>query len=94
MKQFRWDLGKNAWLLQERGVSFEEVVVAIAQGRLLDIVEHPHPERYHHQRLFIVEINQYAYLVPFLEEEQAVLLKTIIPSRKATKQYLQKETSS
>ena len=63
---FQWDPGKNAWLLQERGVTFDEVVLAIAHGRLLDIVEHPHPERYHGQRLFIVEIDRYAYLVPFL----------------------------
>ena len=94
MKQFRWDPIKNARLLRQRGISFEEVVVAIAQGRLLDIVEHPHPERYHHQRLFIVEMHHYAYLVPLVEEGDTLFLKTVIPSRKATKQYLQKETTS
>ena len=91
MRTFQWDPGKNAWLLQERGIAFEEVVLAIAHGRLLDIVEHPHPERYRGQRLFIVEISQYAYLVPFLETADAIVLKTVIPSRKATKHYLRKE---
>ena len=93
MKQFRWDPIKNAWLLRERGISFEEVVVAIAQGHVLDIVEHPHPERHQQQRMFIVEMHRYAYLVPFLETADDILLKTVIPSRKATKQYLQKEAT-
>ena len=93
MKQFRWDPVKNAWLLRERGITFDEVVVAIAQGRVLDILEHPHPERYQRQRLFVVEVRRYAYLVPFLETADDIFLKTVIPSRKATKQYLQKEAT-
>jgi len=69
-------------------VSFEEVVFYIERGQLLDIVEHPNPEKYRGQRILVVNINQYAYLVPFVETEHEVFLKTIIPSRKATKEYL------
>lgn len=69
-------------------MSFEEVVFYIEQGQLLDIVEHPNQERYGGQRIFIVKIRDYAYLVPFAETEREIFLKTIIPSRRATKNYL------
>ena len=69
-------------------MSFEEVVFYIDRGHLLDIVEHTNRERYRRQRSFIIEIRDYAYLVPFVETEREILLKTIIPSRKATKDYL------
>jgi len=88
VKQFAWNDHKNDRLKAERGVSFEEVVLCVERGRVLDIVEHPNPERYRGQRLFIVEIADYAWLVPFVETEDQVFLKTIIPSRKATRQYL------
>ena len=88
MKQFVWNEGKNERLKAERAVSFEEVVLSIERGRVLDIVEHPNPEQYRGQRLFIVDIGDYAWLVPFVETEDEVFLKTIIPSRKATRQYL------
>ena len=79
---------KNRRLKAERGVSFEEVVFYIERGQLLDIVEHPSREKYRGQRILIVNINDYAYLVPFVETERELFLKTIIPSRKATKEYL------
>ncbi len=88
MKTFVWSEEKNQKLKAERGVSFEEVVVHIAAGDLLDIVEHPHPEKYRGQRIFIVKIHNYAWLVPFVESENEIFLKTAIPSRKATKRYL------
>ena len=88
MKYFSWNIEKNEQLKKERGISFEEVVFHIERGQLLDIVEHPHQEKYAGQRIFIVYINDYVYLVPFVEDEQEVFLKTIIPSRKATKKYL------
>jgi hypothetical protein len=69
-------------------VSFEEVVFHIERGDLLDIVEHQDQERYEGQRLFIVNIDNYGYVIPFIEAEDGVFLKTIIPSRKATKKYL------
>ena len=69
-------------------MSFEEVVFYIERGQLLDIVEHQNQERYRGQRIFVVEIRDYAYLVPFVETEREIFLKTIIPSRKATRDYL------
>jgi uncharacterized DUF497 family protein len=88
MKYFSWNEEKNEQLKRERNVSFEEVVFHIERGDLLDIVEHPNQERYQGQRLFIVNIDNYGYLVPFIESEEEVFLKTIIPSRKATKRCL------
>lgn len=88
MKHYSWNPEKNRQLKAERGVSFEEVVFYIERGQLRDIVEHPNQERYGGQRIFIVEINEYVYLVPFVETEREVFLKTIIPSRKATERYL------
>ena len=88
MKFYHWDAAKNEKLIRERGISFEEAVLAIETGKVLDIVGHPNPGRYQGQRMYIVEMNGYAYLVPFVEDKTVVFLKTIIPSRKATKQYL------
>jgi len=91
MKYFSWNDGKNGQLKKDRNVSFEEVVFHIERGDLLDIVEHPNRERYPRQRKAIVNIEDYAYLVPFVESEAEVFLKTIIPSGKATKQYLRRK---
>jgi uncharacterized DUF497 family protein len=91
MKPFRWALGKNALLKKERGISFEEITVAVEAGRLLQIVAHPHPGKYPRQRIMIVEFAGYAYLVPFVEETDHFFLKTIIPSRKATRDHLTQE---
>jgi uncharacterized DUF497 family protein len=88
MKYFSWNTDKNKQLKDERNITFEEVVFYIEKGWLLDIVEHPNQDKYSGQRVFIVNINNYAYLIPFVETEQEVFLKTIIPSRKATKKYL------
>lgn len=90
-KYFTWSNEKNRLLKAERNVSFEEAVFHIEQGQLLDIVQHPNQEKYPGQRIFVVNIDGYAYLVPFVESEREVFLKTIIPSRKATKKYLKKE---
>ena len=92
MKYFDWDDAKNAKLRAERGIGFEDVVFHIERGDLLDILEHPNPERYAGQRIFVVRREDYVYLVPFVEDEHSVFLKTIIPSRKATKQYLGEES--
>ncbi|MEN8800732.1 MAG: BrnT family toxin [Thiogranum sp.] len=88
MKQFNWDPEKNQQLIEERGISFEEVVFHLQSDGLLDDIKHPNKETYSHQRIFIVAIEGYAYLVPDVETAKDVFLKTIIPSRKATKQYL------
>lgn len=91
MKPFRWPPEKNAELLAERGLSFEQVVVAVESGGLLQVVAHPNPARYPRQKIMVVAWDGYAYLVPFVEEADHYFLKTIIPSRKATRDFLQKE---
>lgn len=91
MGVFRWDAAKNEKLLQERGVSFEEVALAIDQGRLLDVVGNPNRRKYGDQRMFVVEIRRYAYAVPFVDRGGEVFLKTIFPSRKLTRRYLLRE---
>jgi uncharacterized DUF497 family protein len=92
VKYFAWDNARNAKLRAERGIGFEEIAFHIERGDLLDILEHPNPERYGGQRIFVVRREDYVYLVPFVEDEHSVFLKTIIPSRKATKEYLGDES--
>ena len=91
MKYFAWDDNKNTKLRAERGIGFEDIVYHIERGDLLDILAHPNPERYAGQRIFVVRREDYVYLVAFVEDDALVFLKTIIPSRKATKQYLGEE---
>jgi uncharacterized DUF497 family protein len=88
MKPFRWSPEKNETLGADRGVSFENVVIAIESGGLLDILTHPNPAKYPRQRILVVASDNYVFLVPFVEEEDYFFLKTIIPSRKATRDYL------
>ena len=88
MKYFSWNEEKNELLKEERQISFEDVVFYIEQGFLLDVLEHPNQEKDQGQKIFVVQIDEYAYLVPFVEDEHEIFLKTIIPSRKATKKYL------
>ena len=90
VKPFRWSPDKNESLAADRGISFEIVTVAIGAGGLLDILAHPNQRHYPRQRVLVVAVDGYAYLVPFVEEDEYVFLKTIIPSRKATRQYLQR----
>ena len=85
---FSWSAEKNEQLKNERGISFEEIIFYIDRGDILDLLEHPNQERYSGQKVFVVAVDDYAYLVPFIETEEEVFLKTIIPSRKATKKYL------
>ena len=89
MKPITWNAEKNKLLQEERDVSFEDVVFHISAGGILDTFEHPNQERYPSQQIHVVDIEGYAYLVPFVESEEEVFLKTIIPSRKATKAYLE-----
>jgi uncharacterized DUF497 family protein len=88
MKPINWNSTKNQQLIAERGISFEDVVFCIQQGRLLDDVEHPNSGKYPCQRIFVVNIDDYVHLVPYVENRKEIFLKTVIPSRKATKQYL------
>jgi uncharacterized DUF497 family protein len=89
MKTFSWNDEKNAILKAERQVSFEEIILYIEMGFLLDVLEHPNQEKRKGQKIFVVQVDDYVYLVPFVETDTEVFLKTIIPSRKATKKYLQ-----
>lgn len=87
MKPITWNPEKNAVLKQQRGVSFDDVVFHIRNGDILDTVEHPNQERYPGQKIHVLAIEEYVYLVPFVESTDEVFLKTVIPSRKATKSY-------
>jgi len=87
MKSYAWNPEKNDQLKEERSISFEEVVLNIQLGNEVDIYDHPNQKRYPGQKISVVLIEGYAYLVPFIENEMDFFLKTIIPSRKATKQY-------
>ena len=89
MKLFRWSAEKNEMLKLSRGVSFESIVVAIEADGLLDIVEHPNVMKYPNQRVLVVSFDGYVYLAPFVEEADYFFLKTVIPSRKATRDFLQ-----
>lgn len=91
MKYFDWNEKKNELLKKERNISFEEIIFAIADDRLLDVLEHPNKEKYPKQKLLIVEINQYAYIVPVVENKETYFMKTIYPSRKATHNYLKQK---
>ena len=88
-KVFIWDEVKNAKLKSERSISFEEVVYAIESGRLMDTIQHPNSSKYQNQCLYLVLINAYIYVVPFIEEDRHIILKTVFPSRKETKKYLE-----
>lgn len=87
MKPISWNPEKNAILKAERGISFEDVVFHIMVGDILDTIDHPNQVRYPGQKVHMVAIEGYVYLVPFVESEEEVFLKTVIPSRKATKAY-------
>ena len=88
MKPYDWNDEKNEWLRQERGITFEDVVFHLAHDGLLDAIGHPNQRRYPGQRIFIVNVEGYACLVPFVEDDKVICLKTIIPSRKMTRRYL------
>ena len=88
MKFYSWNPDKNKLLQQERGISFEEIVFHIQSGDEIEIFDHSNQERYPNQKISAVVVEGYVYLVPFVETEEGIFLKTIIPSRKATKKYL------
>ena len=90
VKYFAWNADKNESLKKERNISFEDVVSRLEQGDLVATFEHPNQQRYPGQRIYVVNIGGYAYLVPFVESETEVFLKTVIPSRKATNTYLRR----
>ncbi|MDE2803882.1 MAG: BrnT family toxin [Gemmatimonadota bacterium] len=92
---FDWNEDKNQLLVEQRGISFERVISAIERGGLVDVLEHPDQERYEGQMIYVVDIEQYIYLVPFVTRSDGSprFLKTIIPSRKATRNYRKRRSS-
>jgi len=88
VKHFAWNAEKNEQLKAQRGVSFEEIVFHIENGDLLDEVDHPNFAKYPYQKMYVVRISDYAFLVPFVKAGDEIFLKTIIPNRKATKMYI------
>lgn len=92
MKVFDWNPEKNELLKRERDICFEDIEVAIEEGKLLDVGIHPNGAKYPNQHILVVEIEGYAYMVPYIEDEDRYFLKTIIPSRKLTKRYLRSQT--
>ena len=88
--KFEWDSSKNELLKKERGISFEQIIFHLSQGDIWKVADHPDQIRYPGQKIYFVLVDGYIYLVPHIKEKDQVYLKTIIPSRKATKDY-QKE---
>jgi uncharacterized DUF497 family protein len=88
MKDYTWNKDKNDKLKKERGISFDDIVFYINNGNLIEIIENPMIEKYANQRIYVLNINEYIYYVPFVENDNEIFLKTIIPSRKLTKKYL------
>lgn len=84
---YDWVPEKEEWLKINRGLSFHHVLYQIDNGHLLDVREHPNKEKYPHQKLLIVRMDEYVYVVPFVEDGEILFLKTIIPSRKETRRY-------
>jgi uncharacterized DUF497 family protein len=87
MNIFNWNKEKNEWLRKNRNIGFEDIVFLISEGHLIEIIKNP-GEKYQNQFMFVVSFKRYVYLVPFVMNENEVFLKTIIPSRKATKKYI------
>mgnify|MGYP001029983226 CR=1 FL=1 len=87
MVSFNWNKEKNQWLKKNRFIGFEDIVFLINEGFLIEIIKNP-SDKYKGQMMFVINFNDYIYLVPFVENDKEIFLKTIIPSRKATKKYL------
>ena len=85
---YNFDPEKNKKLIELRNISFEEIIAILESKGPLDIIAHPHPTKYSHQKMYVVELYDYVYLVPFIEEGNQIFLKTAFPSRKATKKYI------
>lgn len=89
MKPIEWNEEKNRELQADRGVCFEDVVICLINNKVLDVIKHPNTKRYSNQKIFILSINDYVHMVPFVEDEKTIFLKTIIPSRKMTKKHFE-----
>lgn len=84
MKYLNWSSEKNEILKTKRGISFEEIAHLIESGQILGIEENPGRSN---QKIYILEIESYAVIVPFVEKNDEIFLKTAFPSRKYTRHY-------
>ena len=91
MKDYHYNKEKNDFLRKDRNIDFKEVIKALNNERLLDVIDNPNIEKYPNQRIFLVKIRQHIFAVPFIEEEEYIFLKTIYPSQKYTRKYLRKK---
>ncbi len=91
MTVFHWNNDKNEWLKENRGVCFEQIVILMEREEVLEVLGHPNQGKYPGQRIAVVKINDFAYLIPYVQEGEELFLKTIIPSRKATNKYMRVE---
>jgi len=89
--KYDWNPDKNEWLKKHRNISFEQVVFHLSQGDVWMVADHPDQKKYAGQRIYFVVVENYVYLVPHINEKDYIFLKTIIPSRKATKEYLKEQ---
>lgn len=87
--EYEFSAEKNNKLKEERDISFEEIIYYINNGHLLDIVEHPNQSKYADQKFYVIDIDDYVHLVPFVRHGNKIFLKTVFPSRKHTKQYME-----
>ena len=87
IKPFEWNEEKNELLRTTRNISFEDVILSLQSEKLIDVIPHFNLSKYPNQRLFILTIQDYTYYVPFVEDDEKVFLKNIIPSRKYHKLY-------
>lgn len=90
MKTYNWNEEKNNLLKNERNICFEEIIIALENKQIINVYKHPNFEKYPNQKIYEILIDEYIYLVPFVENDTELFLKTIIPSRKATKSYINK----
>ncbi len=90
MKDYKYNQEKNKFLIKERNVDFSEIIKALNDERLVDVIDNPNIKKYPNQRIFLVKIKKHIFSVPFIEEETYIFLKTIYPSQKYTKKYLGK----
>lgn len=89
--KYEWNPEKNEWLKQERNISFEQVIFHLSQGDIWKTADHPNQNQYPGQKIYFVIIDDYIYLVPYVVEKKYIYLKTVIPSRRATKTYLEEK---
>jgi hypothetical protein len=94
MKIINWSIEKNEILKKSRNISFEDVVIEIINDKIIDTVKHPNQVKYPNQKMYLISIKEYIYVVPFIENDTEIFLKTIIPSRKETKKYKKDENKN